>query len=177
MRPAAGTVGIKPSRRLPTDMSKGKSGKDKIRILFIDEMNDLQSQIAEYFLLEKYGDLYDVRSAGPKHDIVDCDLLSVMYREGYDIRRNISKDFAVKKMPTKMDYLVFLEKETYDRIKDVVPWDAPHILKDFGRKEGFANVTDDAELYQSFKDLIEAVASWVAETFVDPGKLDDLVVR
>lgn len=157
-------------------MSDKKKGKGKVRILFIDEFNDLQSQVAEYFLKEKYDDLYDVRSAGPKSDCVDCDLISVMYQEGMDIRRNFSKDFAVKGMPVEMDYLVFLEKATHDRIKDVVPWDAPHIVKDFGRKEGFSKATDDATLAQCYMDFISEVRDWVFETFADPDALGKLVV-
>ncbi|NLL94330.1 MAG: hypothetical protein GX224_00980 [Thermoplasmatales archaeon] len=158
-------------------MSKGKAAGGKTRVLFVDETNDLQSQIAEYFLLERYGDLYEAYSAGPNHDCIDCDLLSVMYREGLDIRRNISKDFASESVPAEVDYIVFLEKATHDRVKDAVPWDAPHILKDFGRKDGFADAEDAAAQYQSYKDLIGRVAAWVDEAFADPGKLGELVVR
>ena len=55
---------------------KKKSGK--IRVLLVDERNDLQSQIAEYFLKETYGDIYEIQSAGPQSDYIDCELISVM---------------------------------------------------------------------------------------------------
>ena len=153
---------------------KRKSGK--IRVLLVDENNDLQSQIAEYFLKETYGDIYEVQSAGPKSDFIDCELISVMYQNGYDIRRWSSKKFNRKDIMQKIDYLVFLEQATYDRIKDVIPWDAPQILQDFGRKDNFDEATDDVELLECFKAFIERVRVWVEETFADPEKLKSMVI-
>ena len=144
--------------------------------MFVDELNDLQSQIAEYFVKEMYPDLYEVHSAGPRWDCIDCELISVMYQQGYDIRRWAAKDFRNKKLAQKLEYVVFLEKATYDRIKDVIPWDAKQILKDFGRKENFETATDDQELYECYSRLIESVKNWVEETFKDPANLETLVV-
>ena len=67
-------------------MFKKSKGADKVKILLVDEFNDLQSQVAEYFIREMYGGIYDVHSAGPKFDCVNCELISVMYQIGYDIR-------------------------------------------------------------------------------------------
>ena len=113
-------------------MFRKSKDSEKVKILLVDEYNDLQSQVAEYFIREMYGDIYDVHSAGPKFDCMNCELISVMYQLGYDIRSRRSKDFRDKKIPGKLDYIVFVEKATYDRIKDVIPWDAPQILQDFG---------------------------------------------
>lgn len=154
---------------------KSKSG-EKVKILLVDELNDLQSQVAEYFINEMYGDMYDVHSAGPKFDYIDCELISVMYQVGYDIRSWRAKDFREKAIPSKLDYIVFLEKATYDRIKDVIPWNAPHILKDFGRKDNFSEATDDAELAECYKAFIESVRVWVKETFADPENLKSMVI-
>lgn len=153
-----------------------KKSMVKTKILLVDEMNDLQSQIAEYFVLEMYGDMYDVHSAGPKFDYIDCELISVMKQVGYDIRSWRSKDFREKKIPGKLDYIIFLEKATYDRITTVIPWDAPQIMVDFGRKENFENATDDAELAECYKELIEKVRVWVEETFADPENLKSMVI-
>ena len=46
-------------------MSLLNKKSDKVRIMFVDEMNDLQSQIAEFFVKEMYEDRYSVQSAGP----------------------------------------------------------------------------------------------------------------
>ena len=150
---------------------------DKVKIMFIDEMNDLQSQVAEYFVKELYSDKYEVWSAGPKFDYIDCELISVMYQNGYDIRAWIAKDFKMKKMPQKFDYLIFLEKATYDRIKDVVPYDAKQICFDFGRKENFDSATDDRELYDCYVKLIESVRDWVKENLKDPENLEALAAK
>jgi protein-tyrosine-phosphatase len=157
-------------------MFKKSKGSDKVKILLVDEFNDLQSQVAEYFINEMYGDIYDVHSAGPKFDCVNCELVSVMYQIGYDIRARRAKDFRDKKIPGKLDYIIFLEKATYDRIKDVIPWDAPQILQDFGRKDNFEEATDDVELLECFKAFIEKVRVWVEETFADPEKLKSMVI-
>lgn len=154
-------------------MERRKAAK-KIKVIFVDEVNDLQSQIAEHFLNEELGDLYEGYSAGPAKDFVNCELISVMYRRGYDIRRQRSKDFDFPGLPKKPDYLVFLEGSTYDRLKAVMPWEAKHIVKDFGRKEGFQDVKDDVELEQSLSDLAEAVREWVLAAFADPTKLDEM---
>lgn len=148
---------------------------DKLRILLVDEFNDLQSQVAEYFINQMYGDMYDAHSAGPKFECINCELISSMYQLGYDIRAGRSKDFSAKKLPSKLDYIIFLEKATYDRIKDVIPWQAPKILCDFGRKENFEKATDDVELFECYKEFIEKVRVWVEETFKDPETLKSMV--
>ena len=157
-------------------MFRKSKGAEKVKILLVDEMNDLQSQVAEYFIKEMYGDIYDVHSAGPKFDYIDCELVSVMYQIGYDIRFCRAKDFREKKIPAKLDYIVFLEKATYDRINKVIPWDAPQILHDFGRKDNFEEATDDVELLECYKAFIEKVRVWVEETFSDPEKLRSMVI-
>jgi len=151
-----------------------KADPDKVSVLFVDEMNDLQSQIAEHFLKEYYGDAYEVRSAGPKNDHVDCELVSVMYQNGHDIRTATSKDFNAKNM-IPYDYIVFLQKDTYDRIHGVMPFKGKHILRDFGKKEDF-KATDDRELAACYTNLTNAVREWVRETFSSPDNLEKLVM-
>lgn len=158
-------------------MSLFKKNGNKLKVLFVDETNDLQSQIAEYFLREAYDGLYEVQSAGPRSDFIDCELISVMYQNGYDIRRCSSKAFNRKDIMQKVDYVVFLEKATYDRIKDDVPWEGPQLLKDFGRKENFESATDDKELYDCYVRLIDSVKEWVLETFRDPEQLHSMAVN
>ena len=150
-----------------------RADPNKVAVLFVDEMNDLQSQIAEYFLTEFYNDVYEVRSAGPKNDHVDCELVSVMYQNGHDIRRAVSKDFNAKNMIT-YDYIVFLQKDTYDRIRHAIPFKGKHILKDFGKREDF-RATDDLELAACYSNLTEAVREWVRESFSSPENLEKMV--
>jgi len=156
---------------------KKKKEKDtsKTSVLFIDEMNDLQSQIAEYFLIKFYGDMYEVRSAGPKQDCVDCELVSVMYQNGHDIRgAAVSKDFTTRIM-IDYDYIIFLQRSTYDDIHDRLTFPGKHILKDFGSRADF-RATDDLELANCYAKLIEDVGAWVKETFASPEDLDKLAI-
>lgn len=143
---------------------------DRIKVLFVDEMNALQSQIAEYFLNEFYGDVYASYSAGPRFDFIDCELISAMYQNGYDIRSARAKDFRSKQMPINFDHIVYLEKATYDRIKDVAPYEANVILMDFGSRADF-KATDDKELFIAYTELIAKVRDWVKESFADPEAL------
>ena len=156
-------------------MFKRSVSKNKPRILFIDEKNDLQSQIAEYFVNEMYGNMYEAYSAGPEHDCIDCELISVMYQLEYDIRTHTSMDFKHEDLPDSFDYMFFLEASAYDRVKDNLPWKCPYGLKDFGRKDNFADATDDKELFECYKALIEKVRDWVSETFGDIEKVKALV--
>ena len=149
-------------------------GNKKTSVLFVDEMNDLQSQIAEYFLTSLYKDAYEVRSAGPRYDCIDCELVAVMYQNGHDIRRAASKDFTAKNMIV-FDYVIFLQKETYDRIHKIIPFDGKQILADFGSRKDF-KATDDASLALCYSDLIQRVKEWVRETFSDPENLGKLVI-
>ena len=64
----------------------------KIRILFVDRQNNMSSQLAEFYTKQLYSDMYEVYSAGPQKDIIDCDMLSAMYRRGDDLRNMRSKD-------------------------------------------------------------------------------------
>jgi len=147
----------------------------KTAVLFIDEMNDLQSQIAEYFLTKFYGDVYEVRSAGTKKDCVDCELLSIMYQSGHDIRRTaVSKDLNARNM-IDYDYIVFLQKVTYDDVHDRLTFPGKHILKDFGGRESF-KATDDLELANCYIALIEEIGAWVEETFSSPDNLNKMVI-
>ncbi|MCL2712715.1 MAG: hypothetical protein FWD37_05545 [Methanomassiliicoccaceae archaeon] len=139
----------------------------KVSVLFVDENNDLQSQIAEYFLVRFYSDIYEVRSAGPKHDFIDCDLISVMYQNGHDIRKAASKDFNAYSMLTEYDHVVFLQQETYDRIHEAIPFKGKQTVKDFGKRSDF-KATDDMELVQCYLDLMDNVAQWIKETFSSP---------
>ena len=85
----------------------------KIRILFVDRQNNMSSQLAEFYTKQLYSDMYEVYSAGPQKDIIDCDMLSAMYRRGDDLRNMRSKDFKdTTYLPedAEYDFIVWTEK-------------------------------------------------------------------
>ena len=157
--------------------SKPKVAK-KIRILFVDRQNNMSSQLAEFYTKQLYSDIYEVYSAGPQKDIIDCDMLSAMYRRGDDLRNMRSKDFKdTKYLPedAEYDFIVWTEKDIFDEIHKDSPWDGKQILADMGTRHDFT-ATDDVELDQCFNDLADKVRAWVKENLSDPEKLPGLVI-
>ncbi|AIZ57298.1 protein ArsC [Candidatus Methanoplasma termitum] len=154
----------------------GKKEK-KVRVLFVEEKNDLVSQLAEHFTKEYFGNKYDVYSAGPKKDIIDCELISVMYQMGNDMRRQVSKDFKDRdylRDEEDYDLIIFLQKSTFDEWAKRTPWQGKQILFELERTENF-QATDDLELANCYSELIDRVSSWVKENMADPGKLRTMI--
>ena len=113
-------------------MFKGKSKEiEKIRVLFIDQKNDYVSQIAEHFVKQLYNSTYDVYSAGPEKDFVDCELISSMYSAGEDMRTAVSKDFKDRdylREDEDYDYVIYLQQSTFDEWKSKTPWQGKQII-------------------------------------------------
>ncbi|MCQ2078522.1 MAG: hypothetical protein MJZ38_00465 [archaeon] len=157
-------------------IKKNKNVK-KIRILFVDSLNNLSSQLAEYYANQHYGDMYEVYSAGPKKDIIDCDLLSVMYQRGEDLRSMVSKDFQdTKRLPEDAEYdlIVWTEKEVFDELHTQSPWAGKQILADMGRRSEF-EASDDVDLARCLSEMADRVEAWIKENLADPEKLRTLV--
>lgn len=149
-------------------LKKSKDTK-KLRVLFVDAKNDLSSQLAEYYATHLYPDQYEAYSAGPEHDIVDCDMLSVMYRRGEDLRNMVSKDFQdTTHLPEDAvyDVVVWMDKGLYDSLSDQSPWKGKQIIADLGNRSTF-DATDDAERAQCISDLADRVQAWVKENMGD----------
>ena len=157
-------------------MNKQKNAR-KMRVLFVDSKNNLSSQLAEYFVNELSPTKYEAYSAGPEHDIIDCDLLAVMYQRGIDLRSMVSKDFQdTKRLPedAQYDIIVWTEKEVFDELHGQSPWAGKQILADMGTRSEFT-ATDDFELAQCLNELADKVCAWVKENMADPEKLRSLV--
>lgn len=157
-----------------------KKSKDarKIRLLFVDSRNDQSSQLAEFYTKQLYSDIYEAYSAGPEHDIIDCDLLSALYRKGDDLRNMVSKDFRdTKRLPEDADYdfIIWTEKEIFDEIHADSPWEGKQILADMGKRSEF-DAQDDVDLDKCFCDMADRIRAWVKENLADPGNLPKLVI-
>ncbi|MFA6642772.1 MAG: hypothetical protein WCS40_05180, partial [Methanomethylophilus sp.] len=149
--------------------------RSKIKVLFVDSANDLPSQIAEHFANQLYGDRCQAFSAGPTKDIVDCDLLSVMYCAGEDLRQQFSKDFDDASLPPEYDYVVYLQKAVYDRWAPQEPlWKDKQILAEMGSRKEF-KCSDDVELENCIQDMASRIKAWLAANLKDPAKLQALV--
>lgn len=149
----------------------------KVRVMFVEQKNDYVSQVAEHFTNKLYPDLYEVYSAGPEHDIIDCDLISSMYQNGEDMRRQVSKDFKDRdflREDEDYDYIIYLEKATFDEWAPRTPWKGKQILAPMRMRSEFT-ATDDLELYQEYVRVMNEVEAWVKENLADPSKLASMV--
>lgn len=155
-----------------------KKPVNKFRVMFVDQKNDLTSQLAEYFTRNMFGNIYEVYSAGPEHDLVDCEMISVMYRSGEDIRRQVSKDFKNTELlreDQEYDIVIYLAKEVFEEWATKTPWQGKQILADLGSMDDFS-ATDDAELAKAYEQLIERVRKWVSDNMKDPANLKMMIV-
>ncbi len=159
-------------------MSIFKKRENKVRVLFVDARNDFTSQMAEHFATKMYGDRYEVYSAGPEPDIIDCELISAMYQNGEDLRRQVSKNFENKDYLPKdrtYDYIIYTEREVFDRLSGQnLEWRGKQILAPMRSRQDYA-ATDDLELYQEYVRSMKEIREWVRENMADPEKLASMV--
>jgi len=143
----------------------------------VDQKNDFVSQIAEHFAREMFPGLYETYSAGPESDIVDCEMISVLYQNGEDIRRQVSKDFKDRdhlRADENYDYVIYLQKSTFDEWAARTPWQGRQILAPMRTRKEYT-ATDDLELYNDYVATMEEVRSWIGQNMDDPEKLRALV--
>ena len=147
-------------------------GSKKRKVLFVDWNNELQSQIAECLLEKLHGDLFESYSAGPEYSYVDCDAMVAMSSCSHDIRRHMSKNFrALDKM--SFDYVVVMDEASLKVPDERLPLHKKRINRVFGGKECF-RATDDQELFDCYKGLIEDISAWIDENFRSYESVDAL---
>ncbi len=154
-----------------------KKKSTKLRVLFIDQKNDFVSQMAEHFVNQLYPDDYEVYSAGPEKEFIDCEMISALYQNGEDLRRQVSKDFKDKdflREDEDYDVVVFLEKATFDEWATRTPWQGKQILAPMRTRAEYT-ATDDLELYEEYIKSMEEVKSWIKSNMKDPEVLKSLV--
>ncbi len=154
-----------------------KKRENKVRVLFVEQKNDFVSQIAEYYVKKMFPDIYEAYSAGPEHDIVDCEMISSLYQNGEDLRRQVSKDFKDRdflREDENYDYVVYLQKSTFDEWASRTPWKGRQILAPMRMREEYT-ATDDLELFRDYTATMEEVKAWVKENMKDPATLAGLV--
>lgn len=154
-----------------------KKKENKVRVLFVDAKNDFSSQVAEYFVTKLFPEKYEAYSAGPEHDIVDCELISAMYQNGEDMRRQISKGFDDEEHLPKeggFDYVIYTDRSVFDEQSPGTQWKGRQILAPIRSRSEY-QATDDLELYNEYVRTMEEVKAWVMENMDNPEKLASLV--
>ncbi|MBR6037206.1 MAG: hypothetical protein IKP53_00335 [Candidatus Methanomethylophilaceae archaeon] len=150
-----------------------KKTAPKTRVLFIDQKNDFVSQIAEHFANKLFPNLYEVYSAGPEKDFIDCEMISVLYQNGEDLRRQVSKDFKDRdylREDEDYDVVVYMERSTFDEWAPRTPWQGRQVLAPMRTRAEYG-ATDDAELFDEYVRSMNEVKAWVEANMADPEAL------
>ncbi len=150
-----------------------KKKASKLRVLFVDQKNDFVSQIAEHFTNKLFPDLYEAYSAGPEKDFIDCEMISVLYQNGEDLRRQVSKDFKDRdhlREDEDYDVVVYMERSTFDEWAPRTPWQGKQVLAPMRPRSEYG-ATDDAELYDEYVRSMNEVKDWITTNMKDPETL------
>ncbi len=134
---------------------------EKTRVLFICTANAARSQMAEGLLRAKYGDRYEVFSAGTRQSKVSTRAIAVMQEIGIDISHHRSKTLAE------------LEGIPFDRA--ITLCDNAHAVCPIvpGAKktthQGFTDphltAGNDEEVLVGYREVRDGIAAWIDREF------------
>jgi arsenate reductase len=136
---------------------------DRLSVLFLCTHNSARSQMAEGLLRDRYGDRYEVHSAGVEATEVRPLAVEVMREVGVDLSGHTS---------TTVDDL---EAATFDIVVTVCDHAreaCPHLpARRLNLHEGFEDPAaasgPDAERRAAFRRVRDALADWIDDTFGD----------
>lgn len=127
----------------------------KQRVLFIGTNNAARTQMAEGYLRARYGDRYEVCSAGITPTALDPLAVRVMDEIGIDISKQRAKDLALFD-GKEMDYAVVL---CAGGVCPMFPWAKETIHVDFP-DPGRATGTPDRVL-EAYRRSRDAIIAWI----------------
>lgn len=139
----------------------------KPRVLFICTANAARSQMAEGYLRAKYGDRYDVFSAGTRQSSLSTRALAVMQEIGIDISHQRSKIIASLKGET-FDLAVTLCDNAHAACP-VVPGAKKTIHHGFPDPHLTPGTSE--EILDGYRRVRDGIAAWIDATFPDPSFL------
>jgi len=133
----------------------------KKRVLFLCTQNACRSQMAEALLRLRFGDRYEVYSAGIRPSRVNPWAVRVMAELGANISRQISEH-----LETYIDQPMDLLVTTCDAARETCPV-FPGARKTL--HQGFPDpataVGDDGEILAAFREVRDQIDDWIQETF------------
>ena len=134
---------------------------EKKRVLFICTANAARSQMAEGLLRAKYGDRYEVFSAGTRQSKVSTRAIMVMQEIGIDISHHLSKTLA-EFANDRFDLAVTLSDNAHAACP-VVPCAARTIHQAFFDPHLVPGTEEEVlRIYRGVRDAIEG---WIDATF------------
>jgi arsenate reductase len=136
----------------------------KKRLLFVCTANAARSQMAEGLLRAKYGDRYEVFSAGTRQSKVSIRAIAVMHEIGIDISHHRSKTLA-EFGGVSFDLVVTLCDNAH-AVCPVVSC-AKKIIH-CGFPDPHLTPGNDEELLKGYREVRDRIAVWVDEMFGGP---------
>ena len=133
----------------------------KKRILFICTANAARSQMAEGLLRAKYGNMYEVFSAGTRQSKVSPRAILVMREIGIDISHHHSKTVAARGGES-FDLAVTLCDNAH-RVCPVVPGAKRTIHKGFA--DPHLTPGNEQEILEGYRSVRDAIGAWIDSTF------------
>lgn len=133
----------------------------KERVLFLCTHNSARSQMAEGLLRDKYGDKYEVFSAGTEPGEVNSNSIKVMKEIGIDIKNHYSKnvqDFINE----DFDYVITVCGEAKEACP-FFPGGKKHLHKDFEDPSSFSG--SEEEKLSKFREIRDKLKKWIEEFF------------
>jgi arsenate reductase len=133
----------------------------KTRVLFICTANAARSQMAEGLLRARYGDRYEVFSAGTRQSKVSTRAITVMQEIGIDISQHHSKTLAMV-----ADIPVDLAVTLCDRAHSACPI-VPNAKETIhaGFPDPHLTPGTDEEILQGYRDVRDGIAAWIDARF------------
>ena len=134
---------------------------EKLRVLFICTANAARSQMAEGLLRARYGDRYEVFSAGTRQSKVSTRAIAVMQEIGIDISHHRSKTLA-EYAGTTFD-LAFTLCDNAHAVCPVVPGAKKTIHRGFF--DPHLGPGTDEEILAGYRRVRDEIAAWIDEQF------------
>jgi arsenate reductase (thioredoxin) len=133
----------------------------KTRVLFICTANAARSQMAEGFLRARYGDRYEVFSAGTRQSKVSTRATTVMQEIGIDISHHHSKTLAALEGKS-FDIAVTLCDNAH-AICPIVPGAMKTIHKEFA--DPHLTPGTEEEILDGYRKVRDNITAWIDSTF------------
>jgi arsenate reductase len=133
----------------------------KTRVLFICTANAARSQMAEGYLRAKYGDRYDVFSAGTRQSKVSTRAITVMQEIGIDIAHHTSKTMDALKHKS-FDIAITLCDNAH-AVCPIVP-NAEKTIH-IGFPDPHLTPGTDEEILNGYRRVRDEITGWIDRTF------------
>jgi arsenate reductase len=138
----------------------------KTRVLFICTANAARSQMAEGLLRAKYGDRFDVFSAGTHRSRVSTRAIRVMQEMGINISHHRSKNLD------EMSGMTFdLAVTLCDRATQICPVvSCAKKTIHYGFPDPHLTYGSDEEVIEGYRSVRDDIAVWIDKTFGTPAQ-------